>query len=307
MSTVTTKRRNVRRKALIVGINDYQNPNNNLSGCVPDAMDMAETLKILGFPPTKMKLLLNEQASTEGILNGLDWLVKDAQGNDVLVFYYSGHGSQAADLDNEEHDNLDEILVPWDISWRKNLFITDDMLYEKFTKKVPRSVRTDVVLDCCFSGSATRSVVHMGFDDEPINQYRSMKQRYLPPPKDHQFRLNSMVPAFTDKKRFGDKSIIDNQNNVLLSMSSEDQVSWELGFDDGVRGVGTYYYTRILRRSNGQVSRGEAYSILRSSLAEDGYEQIPQLEVPNEEALDIFAFSKESDIDRPSEVKKRSS
>ena len=298
----TKKRRNVRRKALIVGINEYENPDNNLSGCVPDALDMAETLKSLGFPPTRIKLLLNEQATTEGILEGLDWLIKDALDNDVLIFYYSGHGSQVADLNNDEGgDRIDEIIVPHDINFREGKYITDDILFEKFTSKVPKTVRTDVILDSCFSGSATRSLGR-------FNLNSTMKQRYLPPPVDHQFRINSTIPALTNRNMFGDKTVNGpeeqiGQNNVLLSAGQADQVVYETVFGNQVRGAHTFYLTNILRAHNGQISRMDLYSELRAAISNDGFPQIPNLEVPSLQALEIFPFTKENQIDRYSEMK----
>lgn len=296
--------RYVRRRALVVGINVYENPNNNLNGCVPDAMDVAETLKGLGFPPTRIKLLLNEQATTEGILKGLDWLVKDAAENDVLIFYFSGHGSQIADLNNDEEDRVDEILVPHDINFRDGKYITDDMLFEKFTTKVPKSVRTDVVLDCCFSGSATRSIGRFSLSN-------GIKQRYLPPPVDHQFRLNSMIPALTNRNMLGDKTVNGpeeqiGQNNVLLSACQPDQLAYEavFGSNNEIRGAHTFYLCNILRAHNGDISRMNLYSELRAAVANDGFPQIPNLEVPSIEMLEIFPFRKLSEIDRYSEIKK---
>jgi hypothetical protein len=303
--TPSTKRRNVRRKALIVGINEYENPNNNLSGCVPDAIDMANTLKFLGFPPSKIKLLLNEQATTEGILKGLDWLIKSAAENDVLIFYYSGHGSQVADLNNDEEDSIDEILVPHDIDFHSGKYITDDMLFDRFTSRVPKSVRTDVILDSCFSGSATRS-----FGNRFSVGNGTLKQRYLPPSVDHQFRINSMVPALTNRNMFGDKTVNGpeeqiGQNNVLLAAGQPDQVVYETVFNGEVRGAHTYHMNNILREHKGDISRIDLYSQLRAAVATDGFVQIPNLEVPSVEMLELFPFRKLSEIDRYEEVKKK--
>lgn len=296
-ATTTTKRRNVRRKFLGVGINVYENPNNNLNGCVADIQDSANTLKMFGFPASRQKILINEQATTEGILKGLDWLVKDTADGDVLIFHYSGHGSQVADLDNEEHDGYDEIICPYDISWNNKKYITDDQLYQYFTSKVPASVRTDVILDSCFSGSATRSFNMFALGNQ------GMKQRYLVPPVNHRSRINSMVPAMTDINRFGDKSITSNQNNVLWSGCQEYQVSWELLLNGQVRGAFTFYLMNILRDFRGNASRGEIYSVVRSRMADDGFDQVPNLEIPNEEALNLFPFRKASEVDMMSEIK----
>jgi hypothetical protein len=292
-----------KKRALLVGINQYENPANNLNGCVNDAVDMAETLKICGFPRTKIKLLTNEAATKAGILKGLDWLTAGVVDGDVLVFYYSGHGSQVADLDNDETDRQDEIICPHDISWSKKTYITDDDLHNYFSKKLPEGVRTDVILDSCFSGTATRSgaIHHFG----SLGSKR--QQRYLPPPTEHLFRITSAIPQYTKREAIGDKLVAKSQFNSLWAGCQENQVSWELLFDDQVRGAFTYYFTRILRRSNGNMSRREIYETLRPSMAEDGFEQIPALEGPENkpEALDLFPFRKEREVDRPSEVKKK--
>lgn len=297
------KRRNVRRKALIVGINEYENPNNNLSGCVADAQDMATTLKMFGFPASKMKMLINEQATTEGVLKGLEWLTKDLAAGDVCVFYYSGHGSQVADLNNEEQDRYDEIICPHDISWNRRLYITDDQLYDTFSKRVPTGVRTDVVFDSCFSGSATRSILRFG------SRADALKQRYLTPPVDHRNRLNSMVPEFADRLAFGTRSLygpdVVQQNNTLWSGCQEDQVSWEMMLGNQVRGAFTYNFCNILREFMGNATRRDIYTTLRERMYNDGFEQIPNLECPTIEALDIFPFRKASEIDQASELQKK--
>jgi len=258
---------------------------------------------MFGFPASKQKLLINEQASTDGILTGLDWLTKDMASGDVCIFYYSGHGSQVADLNNDEQDRYDEIICPWDISWNARKYITDDQLYDYFSKKLPAGVRTDVVLDSCFSGSATRSFnINSGL--------YSRKQRYLPPPVNHRSRLNSMIPGFSERLMFGARSIfgpdIVKQNNVLWSGCQEDQVSWEMLLGGNqVRGAFTYNFCSIMREFQGNASRRDIYTLMRDRMNNEGFEQIPNLEGPNAEALDIFPFRKASEIDQASEVKKR--
>lgn len=315
-TTTTTKRRNVRRRALIVGINEYQNPNNNLKGCVADAKDIAETLLIMGFPPTRIKLLINEQASTEGIHKGLEWLIKDTADGDVLIFSYSGHGSQVTDVSGDETtDQLDEIIVPWDISWRDKKYITDDQLFDYFTNRVSKGVRTDVMLDCCFAGTGTRSFGNGAVGALKLVDADTRSQRYLPPPVDQAFRISTMIPSQTDFRYFsknlieggegkpGSKSQVVNQNNVLWAACQDYQLAWELSLGGEIRGAFTYYLMRIIRRANGNITRGEGYSILRSSMYSDGFEQIPALEVPHTEAIELFPFRKASEIDQMSEIK----
>ncbi len=117
------------KKALLVGINRYPDPRNELKGCVNDVRQMAETLKSrYGFPGDgNMRILTDARATTKAILDGLAWLTAEASPGDSLVFHYSGHGSQVPDHHGDETtDRLDEILCPYDLDWDHPL--TDDDL-----------------------------------------------------------------------------------------------------------------------------------------------------------------------------------
>ena len=108
------------KKALLVGINDYApvgagGP--DLRGCVNDVRDMANTLNVLGIIPATpgtMQILTDARATRAAILNGFKWLIKGAKKGDVLVFHYSGHGSQVADTSGDELDGKDETICPHD-------------------------------------------------------------------------------------------------------------------------------------------------------------------------------------------------
>ena len=117
------------KKALLVGINWYPDPRNELKGCVNDVRQMADTLKSrYGFPGDgTMRILTDARATTKAILDGLAWLTAGASPGDSLVFHYSGHGSQVPDKNGDEtSDRLDEILCPYDLDWDHPL--TDDDL-----------------------------------------------------------------------------------------------------------------------------------------------------------------------------------
>lgn len=297
------------RKALIVGINEYADPSNNLSGCVNDAVDVYDTLLICGFPRTRRKLLLNEKATTENIKKELNKLVAGAEPGDVLVFYYSGHGSQVPDMDSEETDQLDEIICPHDIDFYEGKYIDDDYLKEVFSK-LPAGVRCDVIFDSCFSGTATRLLSRVGLG-ERVESLSGKRQRYLAPPRDMLGRINSSIPSRTRINSVGTSMIGigipkvelkgKEQMNALWSACQEYQVAWELDIGGQVRGAFTYSLMRIFRRSNGNISRENAFSILRTTMSNEGYDQIPNLEVPSTESLQQYTFRRPHE-DEPSEI-----
>ena len=96
------------KKALCVGINNYAPPN-RLSGCVPDAHVWAEVLTRNGFATN---LLLDEQATYDGITSALRGLVQSSRRGDILVFQYSGDGTTVPDETGRTVDGVEEALVP---------------------------------------------------------------------------------------------------------------------------------------------------------------------------------------------------
>jgi methylmalonyl-CoA mutase N-terminal domain/subunit len=90
----------MRNKALLVGINKYPNPRNELKGCVNDILDIehfiTETNKV--YAKQNIKKLTDRQATKKEIVTQIKWLVEGAQSGDQLLFHYSGHGAQTPTL-----------------------------------------------------------------------------------------------------------------------------------------------------------------------------------------------------------------
>ena len=79
--------------ALVVGINAYKYVP-ALETAVHDATAVRDVLiERYGFKTERVTLLLNEQASREGIEESLYQLGKKAGPNDSVFIYYAGHGA----------------------------------------------------------------------------------------------------------------------------------------------------------------------------------------------------------------------
>ncbi|MEO7160950.1 MAG: caspase family protein [Polaromonas sp.] len=142
-----------RRLALCVGIDAYPAPEHRLGGCVNDARNWERTLVALGF---ETRLLLDADASRATLERELDRLVGQSRAGDVIVFQYSGHGTQAPDLNGDEDDSLDEALCPVDFA-SGALYIDDDIA-ELFAR-IPDGVNMTCFMDCCHSGTNSRFAV----------------------------------------------------------------------------------------------------------------------------------------------------
>ena len=148
--------RTPRRKALLIGINEYPDERNRLEGCVNDVFTMSSVLQECGFPPETIRVCLDSRATAEGILSRLEWLLDGPAAGDELVFYYSGHGAQIPEYgENFEPDRNVEVLVPHDFDWTPEKAITDDQIQCLYAQ-LPYATRLAMIFDCCHSGGIHR-------------------------------------------------------------------------------------------------------------------------------------------------------
>jgi hypothetical protein len=146
-----------KQRALLIGINDYPDPESRLEGCVNDVFLMSEVLQEHGFAARQIRTVLDNRATADGIRSRIEWLLDSVQAGDRRVLYYSGHGAQIPDYGPDEAiDRMDECLVPWDFEWSRETAIMDDWFHELYSQ-LPYDTRFRVILDCCHSGGMTRA------------------------------------------------------------------------------------------------------------------------------------------------------
>jgi uncharacterized caspase-like protein len=143
--------------AVIVGISKYQDASiPPLHYAEKDAKDFADFLVQGGhFAKDHVRLLTNEQATREAILRevGDTFLPRVAHPDDLVVFYFSGHGSPSSrDIGHMNY------IVAYD-SHKSSLFasaIAVRSLPALMHARVPAG-RTVIVLDAAHSGGAIES------------------------------------------------------------------------------------------------------------------------------------------------------
>jgi hypothetical protein len=275
------------KKALIVGVNRYSMPGNDLRGCVNDALTMAKLLtEHYQFGREDIRLLVDDRATTANMRQRLEWLIDGAGAGSSLVFHFSGHGSQVRDRDSDElEDGLDEILCPHDLDWDDPF--TDDELRTAIGN-VPEGVNLTMVLDCCHSGTGTRD-----FFKEP--ELRGAKTRFLVPPPDIGYRAAGGVTVTAEPERsvnmvgrrsglalrhFG--SALTAQNAVLIAGCRSDQTSADAWIENDYRGALTYSLYRTAKLRGYQLSYEDLVREAGDWLESSGYAQVPQLECPEE-------------------------
>ncbi|HEU0254101.1 MAG TPA: caspase family protein, partial [Pyrinomonadaceae bacterium] len=78
-----------------VGVSRYANPKYNLKLAHKDARDFVNAMlaqKDLLYRDVEVKLLTNEEATKDEILDGLDWIRKETTSNDMAMVFFAGHG-----------------------------------------------------------------------------------------------------------------------------------------------------------------------------------------------------------------------
>lgn len=137
-------------KALAIGINAYPD-GHALYGCVNDTARICKTWDSIGA--TNHKVLLDKDATTQGMRDALAWLVADIQPGEYCYFHFSGHGVQ---IPGDDPDGLCEAICPVDFSWSPDQCLTDKDLHKIFWE-LPDDVRFYWSSDSCHSGDLTRT------------------------------------------------------------------------------------------------------------------------------------------------------
>lgn len=242
------------KAALLVGINRYAD-GNNLRGCCNDVDNSFTVLTdIFGYESEQITVLKNEDATTENILEQLSILVGKLEEGDDGFFHFSGHGSQVADKDGDEADFKDELICPHDMDWRKRKYITDDDLAKIFSG-IPNGAWLEVILDSCFSGTATKAAG------------RRHSKTILSP------HLSSELPI-----RRMTRAVEHVGNHILWSACSENQTSSDAYLGGKFNGAFTYFWVKLFRE-NTNILRHQLLEKIRSKLKKWDFDQVPQLSV----------------------------
>ena len=116
-------------RALFVAVSQYDKKISPLPDVQRDLAHMREVAALMGFRDDAICTLPN--ARTREILESVDsCLVRGATPADFALLYFTLHGSQTPDLNDDEKDGLDEIFITSDtVVWNgrlRNYLLDDD-------------------------------------------------------------------------------------------------------------------------------------------------------------------------------------
>jgi hypothetical protein len=225
------------RRALLIGINDYTAshlpvvgtpaPNRdwpNLAGAVNDVNAMRELLPLLhAFESRDVAVLTDQSATRAAILAAAQQLAARAEKEDVVFFYFAGHGAQVRNSLSDEPDKLDESIIPAD-SCRGAADIRDKELRRIFNAILDRGAHLTILIDACHSGSGARGLLTAARPRGVRADLRDVR----------------------DGAPYGPRP--ENRGALVITASHDDDNAWEmLDPVGGIHGAFTWAWMRAMR------------------------------------------------------------
>lgn len=274
--------------ALLVGIDEYPNPRHRLYGCVNDVRAIETYLReqVAEQPEFKLnaRALLNDKARREDIVSGFRDHLSQAGAGDVVLFYFSGHGSQErapVEFWHLEPDRLDETLVCWDSRTIGGWDLADKELSKLISELADRQPHVAVVLDCCHSGSGTRAPLQ----DTAVRRI----------PADRRQRpLESFLSSVEEAEALASSRSVNNRptgwkfagRHVLLAACRDHQEAREYHGGGQARGAFSFFLVDTLQKSGGPVTYRELFARTNALVRSRVDDQSPQLESIDHARLD---------------------
>ena len=247
-------------KALLVGINKYHDPNNELRGCINDILDMEKYISVTNtiYKKENIKKLTDKQASKKSIVAHLKWLIEGAESGDQLLFHYSGHGAQMSTKHpKEELDGSDEIICPYDFDWTNETTLRDKEFAQIFLA-IPKGVHFIWISDSCHAEDLSRDV-----SVDKNSTYRF---------------FNGINNSIEQHYNFTPTIIAPPLNGVLLSACASEQLSADAYIEKRFNGAFTHYLLKNLTKAPSNQTLQQTIHFVHSDLAMNGYDQRPQVE-----------------------------
>jgi metacaspase-1 len=263
-------------KALLVGINAYPNPNNNLRGCINDIVDMEYFIasKNKVYQKENIRTLTDSRATKKGILTSLNWLLLGASAGDQILFQYSGHGAQIPSKSHAiEKDGLDEIICPYDFRGEAATETAiSDKEFASIFAKIPKGVHFVWISDSCHSEDLSRKheiiETNNGNSNYDFKETRFRRFNH----KDSTQQAQAIAPVAS----LGSAPI--PLHGALLSGCASHQLSADAYINNRFNGAFTHYLIKNLSQYGQDASMQEIVKFVNIDLMENDYDQNPQSE-----------------------------
>lgn len=232
--------------AIIVGISRFQEKKiTPLQYAEKDSKDFYSYLidpRGGNFKKENVFLLTNERATRANIQNAFNTVMQKAEKDDLVVLYFSSHGTPPDKFGGVHIVTYDTVVNPRHSVWETA--VTAEML-KNFIEGL-RAKRLIVVMDACYSNGAYKQVEgflpsggkSLGIDDEEGygNSREYMAKKIL----------GAKDIVLDDEPSVTSSSFQDGWGRVLFSASDMGEKSWE---SDVLRNsIFTYYFLEGLKK-----------------------------------------------------------
>ncbi|MEL7499473.1 MAG: caspase family protein [Planctomycetota bacterium] len=259
--------------ALLSGVNDYTPNVGSLKGCLND-VDHYERFLCEHFPPEQLfiRTLKDSEVTRQAIIDGFRNHLSQAGPDDYVLFQFSGHGARwksAPEFHSYYPDGFDEGLVCWDSRREHDKPGSYDLADKELAVLVQDVSNNDqhvvVILDCCHSGSGTRSA----------DLFRQMKPR-MTHQVDHPRPLESYLDGYyANKLKANEQLLTPSSRHILLAACERHKQAFESKQE---RGIFSLTLLDMLGQFGGQLSYADLFLRIRGLVQRKAVNQTPQFE-----------------------------
>ena len=288
--------------ALLVGIDNYAPasvpPIPSLKGCVNDIKAVEAYLREritqdgewkLVEPTDQRWILTNEHATRQAIINGFRQHLCKANSDDVVLFYYAGHGAQEKapeEFWELEADRLDETLVCYDSRTEGSRDLADKELAYLISQVAQKKPHVVIILDCCHSGSGTRDLSpEITVRRSPVDSRERPLSSFIF--ADDKTVLEQLLTSSQNREKKKTGVILPKGKHVMFSACRDYELAKEYKGEDGQpRGAFSYFLLQTLQRTNGSLTYRDLARNINALVSGKVKEQSPQVEATDPIELD---------------------
>ena len=227
--------------ALLFAIGDYPGSQNDLIGPPYDSKNADNFLKD-NYPEFTVNKILDSAVTRSNFENTIKAQIAILKAGDVLLIYYSGHGTNG--LDSNEADGYREGLYLWD-----GTFWDDE--FTVVLQPIPLGAKVIIVLDSCFARGST-TPKNIGYESLRFVQTQEVPRKLK--------RIKSMLRS-------------DTMNYIVLAACQENQTAADIG---PLGGAFTYYWLKAWKRTYIWAEWSDKTALLIKQTGQ--YDQIPNIE-----------------------------
>lgn len=249
------------QKALIVGISDYGGKAAPLASPMREIREWRDLLvEMYQFPHEGIRLLANDRATKDAIVERLHWLFDGGRPGDQLVFIYCGHAGRVPERNpsnGELLDHLDDALITYPSQPTDDLakmaYYDDDLLALYDEARLPAGTDATFIFDCCNAA---------GINLHDLPRRPTAMSVMLPIDLQHR-TLGRHQPNQPNRRRESNGTAVP----VFVSAAGELNLAVEVDIDGGRRSLFSFNALAALRK-NPKLTYMEFLSTIRGPMNE---------------------------------------